>query len=36
VDDSELVPGVYLYRIEVFPEGDREGTATTGKFAVLR
>jgi hypothetical protein len=33
---EEPAPGVYLYRIEVFAEGDPDGLATVGKFAILR
>lgn len=28
-------PGIYLYRIEVFPEGETDGNAVLGKFAIL-
>ncbi|MDZ4803321.1 MAG: M28 family metallopeptidase [Candidatus Eisenbacteria bacterium] len=28
-------PGIYLYRIEVFPDGEVEGNAVLGKFAIL-
>ncbi len=33
---GETAPGIYLYRIEVFPDGGGGGDTTVGKFAILR
>jgi len=34
--DPNAAPGIYLYRIEIFPDGTGAADVTTGKFAILR
>jgi hypothetical protein len=36
LNGMDLAPGIYLYRIEVFPEGNAAGESVLGKFAVVR